>query len=529
MNSFLQNYFRRFWENGLLFFPFFIGYAETHYRLKFFKPQYYQKFPEVIADVPIRVVKKITRSLPILIIIKDADLFPVVLQKVTVEIVANKEIKSTFEIGEKIQDSYWSKVLKVDLKELTTEQILELKVFFEIKRNNETVIFENDNFKGIKTEFRCYYSENGLPYPPDWFCGEPHFHSNFTSDQVEFGSDIVSTVTLAKAMGMNWFFVTDHSYDLDDAEGNYLKNDKNFPKWTKMLSEANKSDENDFRVIAGEEVSIGNSKRQNVHLLVVNNKKFVAGCGDSAEKWFHCRPQNFLAEMKKFQAKFPETLLIAAHPQEKVPLLQKILLCRGNWSEIDYLQSGIRFLQIVNNANLKDVEKVVSYWKNLLLKGYKFYILAGNDAHGNFNIMRQIKIPFWKLFTSQKQVFGKFHTVFHFSRNDPIQGIKNGEIIISNGPFLSFNLEIHGEKNPIGSTTFGGKKAKIFFEANTTEEFGEISDISLFIGDFLKKREREIGQPKNGDEIVLPEKGYLRMSLSTSNNGRTYTNPIWIE
>ncbi|OQX71990.1 MAG: hypothetical protein B6D62_00520, partial [Candidatus Cloacimonas sp. 4484_275] len=79
MNSFLQNYFRRFWENGLLFFPFFIGYAETHYRLKFFKPRYYQKFPEVIADVPIRVVKKITRSLPILIIIKDADLFPVVL------------------------------------------------------------------------------------------------------------------------------------------------------------------------------------------------------------------------------------------------------------------------------------------------------------------------------------------------------------------------------------------------------------------------------------------------------------------
>jgi len=508
--------------------PVIFGYAEIHYRLKYLKPRYYRKLPEIIADVPSRIVKNITNKIPILIIVKDADLFPIILENVFVEILtAEKEIRKNFAFGKKIAVAYYSQILEIDLKDISTEQVLSVKVNFEISEHGKKYTFTNDNYYGIKSDFRCYYSENGLPYPQNWFAGEPHFHSNFTADQVEFGSDIVATKKLAKAMGLKWFFVTDHSYDLDDAETNYLKNDKNLPKWEKMLAEAKQSDEEDFRVLAGEEVSIGNDKKKNVHLLIVNQPEFIFGDGDSAEKWFHNKPHNYLAQLSEIVGN-SGVLTIAAHPQEKVPFLQKILLRRGNWSEIDYRRSGIRFLQIVNNSEMSEITKAIIYWKNLLLKGYKFFILAGNDAHGNFNVMRQIKIPFWKLFTSHKQIFGKFQTVFHFPQNDPINGLQNGEIIIGNGPFLNFGIKIKETVFPIGSTV-NGESGKLFFETETTPEFGEIRKMDLFVGDYRNKTEKQISQVVNGMELTFPRNGYLRMSLETSRNGVVFTNPIWIE
>ena len=220
-------------------------------------------------------------------------------------------------------------------------------------------------------------------------------------------------------------------------------------------------------------------------------------------------------------------MFIAAHPNDNIPFLQKLTLRRGNWSSGDFRDSGIRFLQLINTSHFPDVLKAVNHWKSLLLQGNRFFILAGNDAHGNFNVMRQIKTPFWKLFTSHDQVFGKFFTAFKYKNNDPIQGIKNGELIVSNGPFLSFQLKVKRKYYPIGSN-MNGKSALLEYETRTAHEFGEIRKLDLYIGDTTLKKENKILNPQNSLKLELPARGYIRMSMSTSKSGFALTNPVWV-
>lgn len=508
--------------------PIVFGYAEIHYHFKYLYPRYFRREPEIIADVPIRCIKEITSKLPILIIIKDAHLFPISLNEIEVQIHGNEnEGKYTFPIDKQISAKYFSHILELDLDEFDVEQVLRINVEIQYRIKNEVKIALNDNYPHLnKQPFRCYFAEKKLPFSIYWFPGEPHYHSIHTSDQVEFGADIESTKVMAKAMGLKWFFVTDHSYDLDDCGNDYTKNDPELPIWKKMQENAQKADEADFRVIPGEEISIGNSNARNIHLLAINHPEFIEGSGDSAERWFRNKPQHLMTEIK--QKHTDENLFIAAHPFEKVPFIQKLTLGRGNWLTEDYENGGIKFLQVINSAIPADIQYSISEWIRLLLKGNKFFIVAGNDAHGNFNVMRQIKSPFWKLFRSEKQTFGKFFTAFQLDSNDPITGIKSGNMIVSNGPFLNFKLKIGIEEFQIGSA-LKSERAELHYETASTLEFGEISEIKLFIGDYESEEENEFSKIENGEILDLNKPGYVRMSLKTVKGGMAFTNPLWID
>lgn len=502
--------------------PLLLSYAEIHYAFRFLKPKYYRKLPEIIADVPIRTKK----LLPIFIIIKDAHLFPVTLKKVAVTISHSEgALTKEFIFDSLIEDKYFSRISEIDLEQITDEQILQVSVKILISKTGKSYEFTNDNFTGINLKyFNCYYSSNPLPHPENWFAGESHYHSNYTEDQVEFGADIPSAKRAGKSLGLSWLFVTDHSYDLDDEEDCCTKNDANLPKWHKMKAEAKQNDEDEFRVIFGEEVSIGNSTGKNVHMPAMNLEEFIEGSGDSAEKWFRNKPSRFLKEIPKIQKAHPKSLFFAAHPTDKVPLMQKLTLRRGYWTEKDYRQSGIKYLQIINSAKPDSVFGAIEYWKKLLLKGHKFCILAGNDAHGNFGIMRQIKSPFTKLFSSPHQVFGKFFTAFKYFENSPIEGIKNGEVIVSNGPFINFFLKSESKEYPIGSV-IDEIEAEIMVETRTAPEFGKITETRLFAG--KGSRETELNFI-SGDSLDLIGCSYLRMSLKTKNGGLAFTNPVFI-
>ena len=190
--------------------------------------------------------------------------------------------------------------LKIDINDFKPNQILDIAVDFTILRNSKEINFRNDNYAGLSSRnYQCYYSEEPLPYPENWYADEPHYHSIYTSDQVEFGADIESTKIMAKSIGLSWLFITDHSYDLDDCENTFLENDPLLPKWNKMLEDVRKNDSEEFRILPGEEISIGNSKKENVHLLAINLKEFIEGKGDSAEIWFKNKPQKFLKEISK--------------------------------------------------------------------------------------------------------------------------------------------------------------------------------------------------------------------------------------
>ncbi len=471
-----------FLEGLFSFTPFLISYAEIHYHLKYLYPKYYRKEPEIITDVPLRVIKNEKLKLPLLIIVKDANYFPVIINSVNVKIEGKEKLSQDFIINKNIKEKYYSQILNIDVCGLGTDQFVNITVKLDVEICGIPKIIINDNFPDIPQKpYKTFYAKEALPFPDNWFAGEPHYHSNHTSDQVEFGADIKSTKELAKSMGLSWLFITDHSYDLDDSFESCIKNDADLPIWKQMLQDVKDHDSKEFRIIPGEEVSIGNSKGENVHMLAINHEKFIEGRGDSAEKWFKNKPQHFLTEIKKLHLE--NNLFIAAHPIEKIPFMQKLTLRRGNWNVKDYDDSNIIFLQAINSAEPNNVINSIESWKKLLLIGRKYFLVAGNDAHGNFNVMRQIKSPFWKLFSSNKQIFGNFFTAFKYKENQPVAGLKNGEVIVSNGPFLSFNLEVENKLFPIGSTC-RTKKANLVYESKTSAEFGKIKNVTVFIGNY---------------------------------------------
>lgn len=516
------------WEGFIEQLPFFLlGYAEIHYHLRFLYPRYFKKEPEIIADVPIRCQKFLKKKFPVLIIIKDSDKYPLWLNSISIEIICENTTRNFFhKLQIDIREKYYSRIFYCDLSDFQDDQFIFVNVFFDYSIMGNLKRCCNDNFKTLSSKpFRSYLCQEDLPFPRNWFCGDTHYHSIHTSDQVEFGADIKSTKVMAQTIGLNWLFITDHSYDLDDDPNDCTKNDPALPIWKEMIQNCQQNDDSDLRIIAGEEISIGNSKQKNVHLLALNPACFYAGHGDSAERWFRNTPTHSLTEIKSEQTK--KNLFIAAHPFEKIPFLQKITLRRGSWTAEDFSAAGIEVIQIVNSNTASEIESVIKKWTDLLLTDKRVTIVAGNDAHGNFNLMRQIKIPFWNLFQSEKQVFGRFFTAFQHTINDPIQGLKKGRVIISNGPFLDFCLAAD-KKYPIGSVCHE-KSAKIQFKAFSNSEFGKITQLTVHIGNFETNSEHSIHNIINQTKLSLPEKGYVRMSLKTKENCLAFTNPIWIE
>jgi len=513
----------------MMFLPLIFSYAEIHYHLKKIYPLYFKKFPEIIADIPSRFIYSKFRYLPILIIIKDSHFFPIKLKKVVIRI-KNSYIsfEKVFQFDQSINKPYFSTIIKLkdETAEFNQEGYVNIDVIIHFRRNNIDYTCTNDNYDLACKPFIVYFSNKPLPYPKNWYAGDTHYHSSYTADQVEFGADIPATVEMARVMGLDWFFVTDHSYDLDDTLNDYTINDPNLPKWKKFLKEIETLKSDKIKVIPGEEVSIGNLRNRNVHLLAINYEKFIKGSGDSAEKWFSNKPEEQIRNIAKLHNN--DNLFIAAHPWEKVPFLQKITLRRDNWHEKDFTEGGINYLQIINSNDRSTLDRSKKKWSDLLLKGRKIYIVAGNDAHGNFNIMRQIKLPFLKLFSNRKQIFGKYHTVFNYTENDPVQGLKKGRIIVSNGPFLDLNLSAFGKTFAIGSTVECGNY-NLEFTASTGKEFGRIKTVNLFYGNYKLVSEKLIKDPRNHSKIELKSPGYIRMEMQTESDGIVLTNPIWIE
>ena len=58
--------------------PTVLLYAELHFRFKWTGSRYFQKEPEILADLPIRIEPE--NDIPILLIIKDAHLYPIILR-----------------------------------------------------------------------------------------------------------------------------------------------------------------------------------------------------------------------------------------------------------------------------------------------------------------------------------------------------------------------------------------------------------------------------------------------------------------
>lgn len=523
----------------MLSFLAFFAYAATFYRFKYFFSYLKKRTPVIVADIPHRVHKE--QPLPVLIVVKNADTYPITL--ISCKIIHNGQVVGDFNLNKRIKQNYADFLFNVDVSHLSSGfHSFDIKISYQQKKKIYT--FYNDNYRGTsRAAIPCYISTEPLPAIGEVAHCDMHVHSNYTDDQIEFGASVGATQKMAAAIGLKAIAITDHSYDLDDYEDNYLKNDPSLAKWKKYLTEMkHQAKEMEVFPIIGEEVSAQNSKKRNIHLLVYNSPTYFAGNGDSGEKWFHYYSENSIADVAE---KAPNrSVLFAAHPCEPVPFLERLLLNRDGWHNQDVLLNKVTGVQIFNGQGKKYVRPCIDFWVHLLLSGSKKYILGGNDSHGNFGRNRAIDIPFISIKETYTQLLGKWRTDFynwpHEVDNDKIARLlKAGNYSVSSGPALHiYALDKSNRRIHMGVSS-SQLPETLHITVRSTQEFGAILSISVIFGDLKKKKEEvyfslecpkhtlSIGEIVN---IAQTDTGYFRVEAKTIGPKGThfaFSNPIW--
>jgi hypothetical protein len=518
----------------LVFIPFL--YAETHYRFKYFFSYLKKKEPEIIADIPSRITSGL--SIPILVIIKDADKYPVLIKEISV--IEDKQVVYSQKVNNDVSTPYQDLIIEFPTSDLACGQhYFGIKISYEIEGENKFCLADNHRGTSHKP-LPMYISKDPLPRFDNCFLGETHSHTNYTSDQVEFGASLTATNKIAKAVGLDFFCATDHSYDLDDHEDNYLMNDPDLIKWTNFQHEVENINrrKDTVLIIPGEEVTVRNKNEKNVHLLIYNSKKFFPGTGDSGEKWFKNVSEFSISQV--ISELTDTALAVSAHPSETAPLLQKLFINRGSWQSEDCAESGLHGLQFINGGESYFLERGKKLWIEQLLAGNRLTGIAGNDAHGNFSRFRQIGFPFFTMRENYAHIFGYWRTGVYindksYDVSTVLNALRSGNCYMTNGPALILQIFDGNKDYLMGEVCPSPKRFRI--RVRTTEEFGNLKSLQIMLGDLDKRTEIVFySEPPDDDnyEFVkeislenLPNQGYLRAEVTTTTKFQALSNPIW--
>lgn len=151
---------------------------------------------------------------------------------------------------------YWYFTFNIPPSDLAGyEDIIDIEFTFSF--SNFTI---GDEVIGL----RIFRSDEDIPKLTDWYRGDTHLHSFFTQNSAEIGLPIESTIEAGRLIGLDWFTSTDHTSDYDNyGGGNVSTNWSKIQQIVKNLNTVN----NDFKVIAGQEVATNNAQGDLVHML----------------------------------------------------------------------------------------------------------------------------------------------------------------------------------------------------------------------------------------------------------------------
>ena len=503
-------------------------YAEMHYRLPFLKGYLYKKQPEILFDLPCRTE---TGIIPVLLLIKDAHWFPVTIDRLIIRLIAQdghsiyREIPVS--VKQQVTKKWFHTIIEINASEYIN-QWLNVDCFAYVSFGKKSTVIHNDNYRTLSQRpFNIFIDSDPLPGEKGWIWGDMHCHSSYTEDQAEFGAPPECYQAMARAMGISFCALTEHSYDMDDTENSWTENDPMLLKWTKFRQSIQDLNTNsrDFLIIPGEEVSVDNGFGRTVHMSVLNDPNFHIGSGDGMEHSLGRETENHYAKVLDL---VPEnSLAFAAHPFNNPSWLHRLIIHRGMWNPWD-AHPLLNGFQILNGNNFRDFEIGKQFWINQLLKERRQLIYAGNDSHGNFNRFRQTVIPLLYMQEHRHQIFGYNLTGVKTDLSKGIDGViedlKQSSVIVSNGPFICLSID----------------SARILtITAKTSTFFGSLKTISVFLGNPARQKEANFHTKdfKNGqihqtiqlpiDDI--PGQGYFRAEISTHKNRFAMTNALWFD
>lgn len=442
------------------------AYAETHFKFKLPWSLLYRARPEIIVDTPFQI--EANQEAFAWIVVRDADRFPLTLESIRVDI--------RFPSGEVFSEL---RPLNILANKAFAFYPVSLGTFapgdYEIIPYVKTV-----QKKEVKTWRRWSYPFlKGAPLriqalsekyfvPPGYAAGEMHCHTYYSSDQVEFGAAPGVLQSAAKALGLDFVLCTDHAYDFAFSEDDYAKPCDPKKRFEKLKKEIEKLPPNPL-MIAGEEISVGNIKGENIHMLSLAPLKYVAGDGDCGRHRFKNHPTWGVKEA----AEQTEAPCFAAHAKAPINALERFVFRRGNWHNEDLLldsKNPIRGIQFWNGSRNRGFELGRKWWVEQLENGHRVLPIGGNDAHGDLNDSTSISLPLISLRHNRDHIFGKVKTVIALGSKARVtlpalkKAFTEDNLYLTDGPALWWTR----------------KKDFISFEVKSTPDFGEIKFLRVY-------------------------------------------------
>ena len=474
-------------------------YAEMHYKFKLPWSLLYKKEPEIIIDAPFEVIPGEETFL--FIVIREANRFPVTLLHFEAVFTSeNSCITKALSLQEEVKTPFCFKAVPCGILPAGN---YEVQASVTVQISNKRKRIQRYNLTGLKKKpLHIQVLQEAIPKPNGYMAGDTHAHTYISADPVEFGASPAVLQQAARSVGLDFVLCTDHSYDFAFSGEDYMVRTDASVRYQKLREEI--AELSDYpKLIAGEEVSVGNSRGQNVHLLFPGNPFFVPGEGDCGRQWLHNKPTLSIPQVVS-QTELP---CFAAHPKECMGRLERFVFRRGDWHAEDLLQNSknpIAALEFWNGSRDKGFELGRAFWISELEKGNYILPLGGNDAHGDLNEYTGVKIPLFQLKQSYAHVFGYVRTVVQGS--DPLTAFRGKNLYVTDGPALWWTREND-------SVTFHFKSSK---------DFGKLKKLTLFAVESASKKEAPVQAQlfQNSDyeaqvQISLDGKKYVRAEAET--------------
>ena len=466
-------------------------YAETHFKFRLPWSLLYKPWPEIIVDAPFQFIPGEEPTL--WIVVRDAHRFPTLIEKMEVEISAtgiadaacNAKAKSvpakTIDLQIRATEQFGFYPVKLGTLPAGNYEIRCSVTARRIEPSTNDItgkakIFTRWNLPGLRpSPLRVHVLAEQPPKAPGFVAGEMHCHTRYSCDHVEHGASPAVLQQAAKSIGLDFVSCTDHAYDFAFTEEDYTKEAESpAPRFQALRDEIASlpAGEGMPLLLAGEEVSAGNSKGENVHMLALAPDGYLPGLGDCGRYWLENKPTMKIPKLLQATSAH----CFAAHPFQQMGMLEKFIFRRGYWSHKDLnLEAGhkIRGLQFWNGVRDEGFKLGREFWIEELGKGNFLLPIGGNDAHGDLNDTTSVAIPLFSLRHSRDHVFGKVRTVVKANAPEPDDqeapgltldtlnaAFEGDNCYITDGPALWWErADIHGSKG-------------IIFHARNTADFG---------------------------------------------------------
>jgi hypothetical protein len=428
------------------------AYAETHFKFKLPWSLLYRKRPEIIVDVPSQI--NANKSPEFWIVVRDADRFPLKIKSIELKIKNEKQkiisIKKDLNIFANEPFSFYSIVL--DPLPAGTYEITPSVETIQKNHSKKWIRWNYPFLKPLPLKIQVLKE----PYfiPSGFVAGEMHCHTHYSSDHVEFGAAPHVLQSAARLIGLDFVLCTDHAYDFAFSKEDYTLPDQADVRFEALRQEIQELPSSPL-MIAGEEVSVGNSHNENVHMLCLSPREYLEGKGDCGRYGLNNKPTWGISKTISI-ANAP---CFAAHPKVPMSKLERFVFRRGDWHDEDLQlesETPIRGIQFWNGSRDRGFELGRLWWISLLEKGHEILPIGGNDAHGDLNDSVSITMPLISLRHNRNHVFGKVKTVVKVNDSNALtidslkEGFQGDSLYLTDGPALWWSREndfIHFQMN----------------------------------------------------------------------------------